>query len=405
MHGPCLPAPPSPSVLAATPATRPPAPAAHLLLPPASRKAPSAEKASDVKQRPLLLFSALRRSERRRPPTMSRRPEIVPWWHGGWGREEVRRGVSRRRGGTLHMGAGQAAARSKRRLPQLPSCSSDRPPNTASSAPQQPPAGLKPSSAPAGPPRVGPKSRYGRPAWTTPAACRRGATPAPARRAAAAGGQGAAKAGRQVSGGRAGVVQGACSQPCKAPGGSLPLHTSRPPPPHLVLQRLGGALARKHVPRAHGAVPGGGREQRRTGAEGEGDDGAVVPRQHVEQAPVFEGPHTDAKGVARARHHHLARGVGRQRDELGGRGRGQRAEVAVPHQVVRAHRAVQARAEHRVAAAWRGGRGQRREGEREVGAGRWPCPLLPPRCPRHPQQRPAAAAPGGGRACPGTARR
>ena len=65
-----------PAAAAATEASQPPA--THLLLPPASRKDPSAEKAREVKQRPLLVLSALRRSERRRPPAMSRRPEMVP---------------------------------------------------------------------------------------------------------------------------------------------------------------------------------------------------------------------------------------------------------------------------------------------------------------------------------------
>lgn len=56
----------------------PHAAATHLLLPPASRKEPSAEKAREVKQRPLLVLAEVRRSARRRPPAMSLRPAMVP---------------------------------------------------------------------------------------------------------------------------------------------------------------------------------------------------------------------------------------------------------------------------------------------------------------------------------------
>ena len=52
---------------------------AHLEAPPASRNAPSAEKASDVKHWPEVRLAAARRSDARRPPATSRRPSIVPW--------------------------------------------------------------------------------------------------------------------------------------------------------------------------------------------------------------------------------------------------------------------------------------------------------------------------------------
>jgi hypothetical protein len=52
---------------------------AHLDAPAASRKAPSAEKTSEVKHWPDVLLPAARRSAARRPPAMSRRPSIVPW--------------------------------------------------------------------------------------------------------------------------------------------------------------------------------------------------------------------------------------------------------------------------------------------------------------------------------------
>ncbi len=52
---------------------------AHFEAPPASRKEPSAENASDVKHWPEVRLPAARRSDASRPPATSRRPSIVPW--------------------------------------------------------------------------------------------------------------------------------------------------------------------------------------------------------------------------------------------------------------------------------------------------------------------------------------
>lgn len=55
----------------------------YLVLPPASRKAPSALKAREVKHCPEVELPSARRSEDRRPPARSRRPSILPWAEGG----------------------------------------------------------------------------------------------------------------------------------------------------------------------------------------------------------------------------------------------------------------------------------------------------------------------------------
>lgn len=51
----------------------------YLVLPPASRKAPSALKAREVKHCPEVELPSALLSEDRRPPARSRRPSILPW--------------------------------------------------------------------------------------------------------------------------------------------------------------------------------------------------------------------------------------------------------------------------------------------------------------------------------------
>lgn len=175
--------------LPATSPTHPKCTPAYLLLPPASRNDPSAEKARLVKQRPLLVFSAVRRSDRRRPPAMSRRPEMVPCRLVGRLQERCWCGAE-------ETGARKElkAARKQGWQPE-PQCGAPNPaPDPASVCPgaQAQSAGppKRHCSAPCAPgerPRAGPKSRSGRPGWRRPAACRRAARRAPARHAAGEG--------------------------------------------------------------------------------------------------------------------------------------------------------------------------------------------------------------------------
>lgn len=134
-----------------------------------------------MKQRPLLVLSAVRRSERRRPPAMSRRPAMVPCCANvGCKHGRVRRGSFQLPCHTAWQGK-RCVVRSRRLWrtgfnPPSKGCW----PLDAQHKPSS-------SQSPAGRPRAGPRSRSGHPVWTRPAACHQAATPAPARRAAGRG--------------------------------------------------------------------------------------------------------------------------------------------------------------------------------------------------------------------------
>mmetsp|Transcript_19440 Transcript_19440/g.74632 ORF Transcript_19440/g.74632 Transcript_19440/m.74632 type:complete len:212 (+) Transcript_19440:843-1478(+) len=119
----------------------------------------------------------------------------------------------------------------------------------------------------------------------------------------------------------------------------------------LVAVDVVNRLVGEDVPHAHRAVPGARCEHGARGVEGEARDGALVCLQHVQQLGGLHRPEEDLEAVHAAGAHDLAARVHGQRRELARLWRSEGAEVAVADQVVGPHRAVQAGAKHRVAAA------------------------------------------------------